>query len=66
MRSAELFDKFHEIAANPAKQMEQYLSSGKKVVLMAPVYTPEGIIQKVRQFLFLYKSISLHLQESLR
>lgn len=40
----ELLNQFHAIAANPKGQMEQYLAAGKKVVLCAPVYTPEEII----------------------
>lgn len=40
----EIFAKLHDIAADPAKQKDQYLAAGKKVVLTAPVYTPEEII----------------------
>ena len=40
----ELFAKLHEVAANPRAQMDRYLAEGKKIVLCAPVYTPEEII----------------------
>ena len=40
----ELFAKLHEVAANPRAQMDRYLAQGKKIVLCAPVYTPEEII----------------------
>ena len=39
-----LLDRFHSVAANPAAQKDAYLAAGKKVVLTAPVYTPEEII----------------------
>ena len=44
MTSKEIFAKFSEIAKNPAAQKDAYLAAGKKVVLTAPVYTPEEII----------------------
>jgi benzoyl-CoA reductase/2-hydroxyglutaryl-CoA dehydratase subunit BcrC/BadD/HgdB len=44
MAVQELLNKFHDIAANPGKQMEAYLKAGKRVVLCAPVYTPEEIV----------------------
>lgn len=40
----QLLDRFHSIAADPAAQKNAYLAAGKKVVLTAPVYTPEEII----------------------
>ena len=40
----ELFAKLHEVAANPRAQMDRYLAEGKKIVLCAPVYTPEEIV----------------------
>lgn len=43
----ELLDRFHEIAVHPAAQKEKYLKEGKKVVLTAPVYTPEEIIHSM-------------------
>lgn len=39
-----LLKQFHEIAANPGKQKDAYLSAGEQVVLAAPVYTPEEMI----------------------
>ena len=47
MTSKELLHKFHEIASDPLKAKERYIASGKKVVLMAPVYTPEEIIHSM-------------------
>lgn len=47
MTTQELLKKFHEIASQPAKQKDNYLASGKKVVLTAPVYTPEEIIHSM-------------------
>lgn len=44
MSVQELLQKFHTAAADPAGQMKRYLDEGKKVVLTAPVYTPEEII----------------------
>ena len=40
----ELLNRFHEIAAHPAKQKDVYLAAGEQVVLTAPVYTPEELI----------------------
>jgi benzoyl-CoA reductase/2-hydroxyglutaryl-CoA dehydratase subunit BcrC/BadD/HgdB len=47
MNIDELTRKFHEIASSPKKQLEHYLSEGKKVVTVAPVYTPEEIIHSM-------------------
>lgn len=47
MSTNELLAKFQEIAGNPAAQKERYLAEGKKVVLTAPVYTPEEIIHSM-------------------
>ncbi len=47
MSTKELLGKFHEIAANPKAQKERYLAEGKKVVLTAPVYTPEELIHSM-------------------
>lgn len=44
MSTADLLAKFHKIAADPAAQKERYLAEGKKIVITAPVYTPEEII----------------------
>ena len=43
----ELLQKFHEVAADPAGQKAKYLAEGKKIVLTAPVYTPEEIIHSM-------------------
>jgi len=47
VNSKELLKQFHEIASNPKKQLDAYLAAGKKVVLAAPVYTPEEIIHSM-------------------
>ena len=47
MNTKELLAKFHEVASNPLKCKEAYLSEGKKVVLTAPIYTPEEIIHSM-------------------
>jgi len=44
MTYTEIFEKLHEVALNPKAQMDAYLAQGKKVVLCAPVYTPEEIV----------------------
>ena len=43
----ELFAKLHEAAADPRGQMDRYLAQGRKVVLCAPVYTPEELIHSM-------------------
>ena len=40
----DILNKLHEAAASPRAQMDGYLSQGKKIVLCAPVYTPEEVI----------------------
>lgn len=47
MEAREILDRFCEAAENPGRQKERYLAEGKKVVLMAPVYTPEEIIHSM-------------------
>lgn len=47
MSTGDLFDRFHEIAVNPARCRDKYLAEGKKIVLTAPVYTPEEIIHSM-------------------
>lgn len=47
MTKSEILKKLHEIAANPSKQKEKYLACGEKIVLTAPVYTPEEIIHSM-------------------
>ncbi len=44
MSVQELLTRFQDIAEHPARQMQDYLARGEKVVLTAPVYTPEEII----------------------
>lgn len=44
MSVQELLSRFHTAAANPGAQLKQYLAAGEKVVLTAPVYTPEELI----------------------
>lgn len=43
----ETFERFHEIATSPKAQLDKYLSEGKKVVLTAPVYTPNELIHSM-------------------
>ena len=40
----EFLARFEAVAKDPAGQMRRYLAQGRKVVLTAPVYTPEEII----------------------
>ena len=47
MRLSTLLQEFHEIAENPKKQMDKYLSEGKKIILVAPVYNPEEIVHSM-------------------
>ena len=47
MAVQELLNRFHEISAHPRKQMDAYLAAGEKVVLCAPVYTPEELIHSM-------------------
>ena len=44
MSAQELLNQFHAAASDPAGQFKKYLDAGEKVVLCAPVYTPEEII----------------------
>ncbi len=44
MNTKEILKQFQDIASNPKATMDKYLASGKKVILVAPVYTPEEII----------------------
>ena len=43
----DILNKLHEVAASPRAQMDGYLAQGKKIVLCAPVYTPEEIIHSM-------------------
>lgn len=47
MSLTEILKKFEAVAADPKGQKEKYLAAGKKVVLTAPVYTPEEIIHSM-------------------
>lgn len=47
MTAQELLRRFHTAAADPKGQMKKYLEAGEKVVLTAPVYTPEEIIHSM-------------------
>ena len=47
MNLKELLECFHEAASDPQKLMKKYLEEGKKVVLVAPVYTPEEVIHSM-------------------
>ena len=42
-----LLQTLQDIAASPKKQLEKYLGEGRKVVAVAPVYTPEEIIHSM-------------------
>jgi benzoyl-coA reductase len=37
----------YEVASSPKKQLDKYLSEGKKVVAVAPVYTPEELVHSM-------------------
>ena len=39
--TSEIMKTFHEVAADPRAQMDKYIAEGRKVVLTAPVYTPD-------------------------
>lgn len=47
MRLQELLKEFEVIAKSPKAQLEKYLSQGKKVVGMVPVYTPEELVHSM-------------------
>lgn len=42
-----ILEKFHQIAADPKGQKNAYLKAGKKIVAVAPIYTPEEIIHSM-------------------
>ena len=44
MNAREVLQKFHEVASSPKAMKDRYLGEGRKVILTAPVYTPEEII----------------------
>ncbi len=64
MNVQELLNRFREVAACPRAQMENYLKSGKKVVLTAPVYTPEEIIHSMGAVPFGAWGADIELNES--
>ena len=43
----DVMKKFHEAATSPRAQMDKYMAEGKKIVLTAPVYTPEELIHSM-------------------
>lgn len=43
----EILNRFHEVAVSPKAQMDRYIAEGRKVVLTAPIYTPEEIIHSM-------------------
>ena len=47
MNVKELLERFHKTATTPREQMDSYLAEGRKIVLTAPVYTPEEIIHSM-------------------
>lgn len=47
MNVQEMLARFKEAATTPREQMDRYLAEGRKVVLTAPVYTPEEIIHSM-------------------
>lgn len=47
MAVKELLAQLHEVATSPKKQLDKYLAEGKKVVAVAPVYTPQEIIHSM-------------------
>lgn len=64
MTVQQLLDRFHEVASNPKKQMMHYLKEGRKVVLVAPVYTPEEIIHAMGAVPFGVWGADIELNES--
>lgn len=48
----DILNKLHEAAASPRAQMDGYLAQGKKIVLCAPVYTPEELIHAMASCLW--------------
>lgn len=47
MCKEELLALFKDIADNPKKQLDKYIADGKKVIAVAPVYTPEELIHSM-------------------
>lgn len=42
-----VLNKFAQVASNPEEQLKSFLAEGKKVVLTAPVYTPDEIVHSM-------------------
>ena len=66
MTVAQLLDRFHEVATSPRNQLDAYLAEGKKVVLTAPVYTPEELIHAMGAVPFGAWGADVELNESKR
>lgn len=47
MELKELLAQLHEVSTSPKKQLDKYLAEGRKVVAVAPVYTPQEIIHSM-------------------
>lgn len=47
MNVKQILARFDEVASKPSAQKDAYLALGKKVVLVAPVYTPEEIVHSM-------------------
>ena len=47
MSISAILERFRKAASDPAALKDRYLSEGKKIVLTAPVYTPEEIIHSM-------------------
>ena len=47
MSTTEILNRLHDVATNPRALMDDYLERGKKICLVAPVFTPEEIIHSM-------------------
>ena len=47
MSTTEILNRLHDAATNPRALMDDYLERGKKICLVAPVFTPEEIIHSM-------------------
>ena len=65
-KTQELLKQFHEAASDPKALFRRYLSEGRKVVLTAPVYTPEEIIHSMGAVPFGVWGADIELNESKR
>ena len=43
----DILNRLHEVAASPRVQMDGYMAQGRKIVLCAPVYTPDELIHSM-------------------